>query len=168
MGDGSGLHPSAAAKQSEELKMPASSALPKTTANANASVDSTETAGGNIPSCYAPLPLKIGIARQGGAHSNNLVKQHSVAPSKGLNSGDTKEARHTQQRNPKVDKPSKRPASPSGAQTGSGEQATTSQDQVCQLEDQDKLVYKKRRSVIRGVWHQMAVHGFVYSYRGIS
>ncbi|XP_050686969.1 uncharacterized protein LOC126980729 isoform X3 [Eriocheir sinensis] len=151
MGDGSGLHPNAALKQNEELMLPANSALPKSTSNTSATEDSNEITGGNIPSCYAPLPLQVGIARQGGTQCNNFVKEHSVAPSEGLNSGDTKEIKHTEQKLPKMDQLTNNLSSPSVAKTDNMGHESSSQDKVYQLEDQDKIVYKKRRSVIRGL-----------------
>lgn len=161
MGDGAGLHPNTALKQNEELMLPANSALPKSTSNTNATEDSNEISGGNIPSCYAPLPLKVGIARQGGAQCNNFVKEHSVAPCEGLNPGDTKETRHTKQKLPKMDQLSKNLSSPSVAKPDNIGHEPSSQDRVYQLEDQDKIVYKKRRSVIRGVLLKKFGFGFV-------
>ncbi|KAK7065840.1 hypothetical protein SK128_027680, partial [Halocaridina rubra] len=47
-------------------------------------VTSPEVASiGNTPSCFAPLQLKNGIARQGGEQFITLGKRHTVAPSEG-------------------------------------------------------------------------------------
>ena len=140
-----------ASKQSEELALPANSALPKVNASTSVCADSTETCIGNIPSCYAPLPLKVGIARQGGTQSNSLTKQHSVASSEGLNCGNTKESRNTEQKILKVDQFSKNSSSPGVSKSGIQGPVSSSRDTIYQLEDHDKLVHKKRRSVIRGV-----------------
>lgn len=150
MVDGPELHLHTS-KQSEELVLPANSALPKINAGTNVCADSTETCMGNIPSCYAPLPLKIGIARQGGTHSSNLTKQHTMASSEGLNSGDTKETGNTEQKILKVDQFSKNSSSSGVPKPGIQGRVSSTRDTAYQLEDHNKLVHKKRRSVIRGM-----------------
>lgn len=55
-------------------------------------LDSAPEAGkihSSSPSCYAPLQLQNGIARQGGSrHSVTVARSHTVAPGEGLDSGD--------------------------------------------------------------------------------
>ncbi|KAG0712394.1 hypothetical protein GWK47_018556 [Chionoecetes opilio] len=149
MVDGSGLHLHTS-KQDEDLALPANSALPKVNTSTNLCADSIETCIGNIPSCYAPLPLKIGIARQGGTQSANLAK-HTVASSEGLNCGDTKERGNAEQRILKVDQFSQNSKFPCVSKAGVQGHVSASRGGDYQLEDHDKMVHKKRKSVIRGL-----------------
>ncbi|KAK3868954.1 hypothetical protein Pcinc_025703 [Petrolisthes cinctipes] len=65
---------------------------PTTPTNTTKTLDSAPEAGkihSSTPSCYAPLQLQNGIARQGGSrHSGTVSRQHSVAPGEGFHSGD--------------------------------------------------------------------------------
>ncbi|XP_042233099.1 uncharacterized protein LOC121873537 isoform X3 [Homarus americanus] len=151
--DGSGSR-SGVVNLCEDPPSPASSALPKLIESVSIPVESTETSCvGSIPSCHAPLQLKIGVARQGGTQHNTLTKQHSVAPSEGLNSGDAKQPRHARQKLIPVDQSSKRlntenlHAANLSKEHISSSQATTHN----QLNNEDKVAHKKRKSVIRGL-----------------
>ncbi|KAK8375787.1 hypothetical protein O3P69_008496 [Scylla paramamosain] len=148
--DGAGIQVHAS-KQSEELALPANSALSKANASTSMCADLSETCIGNIHSRYAPLPLKIGIARQGGTQSNNLTKQHSMGSSESLNSGNTKGPGNSEQKVLKVDQFSKNSNSSGVSKPGIQGHVSSNRDTVYQLENHDKLVHKKRRSVIRGL-----------------
>lgn len=77
-------------KVSEEPASSASSTIPKTSTVVTGPVATASDAScdGTIPSCYAPLQLKIGVARQGGKPPHALTQRSSVAASEGINSGD--------------------------------------------------------------------------------
>lgn len=154
--DGAGIQVHAS-KQSEELALPANSALSKANASTSMCADLSETCIGNIHSRYAPLPLKIGIARQGGTQSNNLTKQHSMGSSESLNSGNTKGPGNSEQKVLKVDQFSKNSNSSGVSKPGIQGHVSSNRDTVYQLENHDKLVHKKRRSVIRAGLNTPAV-----------
>ncbi|XP_042880683.1 uncharacterized protein LOC122258659 isoform X2 [Penaeus japonicus] len=77
-------------KVSEEPASAANSAIPKTSTvvTGPTATASDASCDGTIPSCYAPLQLKIGVARQGGKSPHALTQRRSVAASEGVNSGD--------------------------------------------------------------------------------
>lgn len=143
-----------ATKKSEDPASPTNSTAPQVATAANASADSSEVSceGGSIPSCYAPLQLKIGIARQGGNHS--LTKQHPVAPSEGFKSGDTRQPRLAPQKfSALVDQFPKSRSSPQSFPKSNlppGHLPSSRITASHQLEGDEKTVHKKRKSVIRG------------------
>lgn len=87
-GNSSGLHSFMSKRSEETARAVPSNTIPKM-ATVGSSVSSPEPPSvGSTPSCFAPLQLKIGIARQGGNQHSNLSKRHTVAPREGSNSGD--------------------------------------------------------------------------------
>nr|XP_045583146.1 uncharacterized protein LOC123746032 isoform X2 [Procambarus clarkii] len=146
IGDGSGSR-SDVAKLCENPPSPVTSAIPKLIGAASVPADSTETSCvGTIPSCYAPLQLKIGVARQGGS---TLTKQHTVAPSEGFNSGDTKPG-PPRKKFTSVDQSSKS-RSTENLHSGnlSHDHVSSSKVTISDQLDDDKIAHKKRKSVIR-------------------
>ncbi|KAG0712393.1 hypothetical protein GWK47_018556 [Chionoecetes opilio] len=87
---------------------------------------------------------------QGGTQSANLAK-HTVASSEGLNCGDTKERGNAEQRILKVDQFSQNSKFPCVSKAGVQGHVSASRGGDYQLEDHDKMVHKKRKSVIRGL-----------------
>ncbi|XP_071514955.1 uncharacterized protein [Panulirus ornatus] len=146
---------SSAVKMCEDPAPPVSSALPKLIGAASTSADLSETSCvGSTPSCYAPLQLKIGIARQGGRQPSTLTRQHTMAPSEGFNSGDAKHPRLAWQKVTPVDQFPKS-LSPQSLHTRDLPSEHDTPNKVTvhhQLgDDDDKAVLKKRQSVIRGL-----------------
>lgn len=134
---------------------PASVPVPSTT-----SLDSAPEAGNSAPSCFAPLQLQSGIARQGGTQSGTLTKL-TVTPSEGLNSGDTKQQPRNseQQKVTQVDHhhhhhlslSSQGPTlsvTPAPTHTHLAPGQTPA---LTKLEDPSEVVHKKRKSVIRAM-----------------